>query len=170
MFEENDSRKETRMKFKVMNGIFALALVVGIVALTLSLSTGASSVSASSAQNGRPYLHVTKECPEYTGAAGQFCTISSSTLAAIPIGTKVFYDQAANTPTGLLDSNVVLDAGNGNRALGRCTLDFATGLGLCTFTDGTGQFAGFEARVDVSYISGVNWAWDGRYSFSHPDR
>ena len=39
-------------------------------------------------------------------------------------------------PAGMLDSNVVLDAGNGNRAVGRCTLDLVTGLGLCTFSDG----------------------------------
>ena len=42
MFEGDNSRKETSMKLKVINGIFALALVVGVVALTLSLSAGAS--------------------------------------------------------------------------------------------------------------------------------
>ncbi len=51
-----------------------------------------------------------------------------------------------------LDSNVVLDAVTGNRAVGRCTLDFQTFLGLCTFSDGTGKFAGFEARVDVRWL------------------
>jgi hypothetical protein len=50
-------------------------------------------------------------------------------------------------------------------AVGRCTLDFATGLGLCTFTDGTGQLAGFHARVDVSALGGRQWAWDGTYRF-----
>jgi hypothetical protein len=95
----------------------------------------------------------------------------TSNLAAIVVGSKVYYDQGAGTPQGLLDSNVVLDAGNGNRAVGRCTLDFTTGLGLCTFSDGTGQFTGFHARVDVSYLGGVNYAWDGTYSFSpEPDR
>lgn len=142
------------MKFKVMTGMFTLVLVGFVV----------SASSAQSAQNG--HLHVTKECSEYKGDAGQFCTITTSTLAAIPVGSKVFYDQVANIPTGLLDSNVVLDAGAGNRAVGRCTLDFATGLGLCTFSDGTGQFAGFQARVNVSYISGADWAWDGTYRFN----
>jgi hypothetical protein len=112
-------------------------------------------------------LHVTKECSAYTGAAGGYCTITSSNLAAIKVGSKVYYDQAAGTPAGLLDSNVVLDAGAGNRALGHCTLDLGTSIGLCTFSDGTGQFTGFHARADVSAVAGLakNYHWDGTYSF-----
>jgi hypothetical protein len=108
---------------------------------------------------------VTKECSAYTGAAGSFCTITSSNIEQIGVGSKVFYDQAAGIPTDLLDSNVVLDAGSGNRAVGRCTLDLETGLGLCTFSDGTGQFTGFQARVDVS-CSGASCSLDGTYRFS----
>jgi hypothetical protein len=67
----------------------------------------------------------------------------------------------------LLDSNVILDAGNGNRAVGRCTLDLMTGLGLCTFSDGLGQFSGFQARVDVDCRSGCRW--DGTYGFRETD-
>lgn len=153
------------MKFKVMTRIFALVLVAGFVALTHSLSTGAASESASSAKKGD--LHVTKECSAYTGAAGDFCTITSSNLAAIEVGSKVIYGQAANFAAGFVDTDVVLDAGTGNRAVGHCTLDLGTGLGLCTFSDGTGQFTGFHARVDVSPpTDGVNWHWDGTYSFS----
>ena len=152
------------MKFRTMTTTFALTLVASLVALTFALSTGAASVSAFSERNRD--LHVTKECSQYTGKAGSFCTITSSNLAAIAVGSTVSYDQPAGTPTGLLDSNVVLDAGNGDRAVGRCTLDLTTGLGLCTFSDGTGQFTGFHARVDVSYLGGVNYAWDGTYSFS----
>src|SRR5688500_7105249 len=57
------SRKRTRqMKLKTVTPIFALPLA-GVVALTLALSTGAASVSASSERNRA--LHVTKECNEY---------------------------------------------------------------------------------------------------------
>jgi hypothetical protein len=140
----------------------ALVLIVGSVALTLALSRGTASVSAQSTRNGD--LHVTKECSQDKGAAGDFCTITASNLPEIAVGAKVFYDQAAGIPAGLLDSNVVLDAGNANRAIGRCTLDLTTGLGRCTFSDGTGQFAGFSARVDVDCASGCHW--DGTYSFS----
>jgi hypothetical protein len=157
------------MKFKTLTPIFVLPLVP-VVALTLALSTGAASVSASS-ERSRP-LHVTKECSEYTGAAGSFCTITSSNLGRIKVGSRVYYDQPMNIPAGLLDSNVVLDAGNGNRAVGRCTLDMMTGLGICTFSDGIGKFAGFNARVEVSpptQEDPLNWHWEGTYSFSPLD-
>jgi hypothetical protein len=152
------------MRFKTTSTIFGLVLmlVAGFAALTLALRTGVVSVSASS--EGHRELHVTKECSKYTGAPGSHCTITSSNLAEIKVGSSVFYDQAAGIPAGLLDSNVVLDAGNGDRALGRCTLDLTTGLGLCSFSDGTGQFTGFHARVDVDCRSGCRW--DGTYGFS----
>ena len=152
------------MKFKALTPIVVLPLVP-VVALTLALGTGAASVSASS-ERSRP-LHVTKECSEYSGAAGGFCTITSSNLGRIKVGSRVYYDQPIGIPAGMLDSNVVLDAGNGNRAVGRCTVDLTSGLGLCTFSDGTGRFAGFNARVQVSPPSEgeEDWRWEGTYSF-----
>jgi hypothetical protein len=57
----------------------------------------------------------------------------------IKVGSRVYYDQTAGIPAGLLDSIVVLDAGNGNRAVGRCNLDLTTARGLCTFSDRTGR-------------------------------
>jgi hypothetical protein len=162
--DQTTTKKETTMKLRDVITFVARVLVAGLVALTFSLSAGAASVSASSAQNGQ--LHLTKECTQYTGLPGAFCTFTSSDLAQLEVGSKVFYDQAAGIPAGLLDSNVVLDAGNGNRAVGRCTLDFGTGQGLCTFSDGTGEFIGFEARVDVSCPGdGVHCTWDGTYGF-----
>ena len=92
----------------------------------------------------------------------------SSNLAEIVVGSPITYDQAAGIPAGLLDSNIVLDAGSGNRAVGRCTLDLTTAVGLCTFSDGTGPLAGFTARVKVTFVSGTLWAWDGTYSFNPP--
>lgn len=152
------------MRLKNMPTVVALMLVAGFVALALSLNGGAASVSAA-AQNGQ--LHLTKECSQYTGAPGGFCTFTSSNLAQIRVGSRVYYSQAGGTPPGL-DSNVVLDdmTGLGNRAVGRCTLDFQTFLGLCTFSDGTGELAGFEARVDVDCRpSGTPCTWGGTYSF-----
>jgi hypothetical protein len=97
---------------------------------------------------------------------------TSSNLKLIVVGSQILYDQpaylrdVADDTSFLLDSGVVLDAGNGNRAVGRCTLDFQTLLGLCTFSDGTGAFAGFEARVDVDCTpSGTPCTWDGTYGF-----
>ena len=39
---------------------------------------------------------------------------------------------------------------------------------MVTLSGGTGQFAGFEASVAVTYTGGPNWAWDGTYSFTPP--
>jgi hypothetical protein len=144
---------------------FALVAVAGVAAVNVAWDAGVTSVSASS-DRGRK-LHVTKQCSDYTGEAGAFCTLTFSSLPQIKVGSFVFYDQPVGIPAGLLDSNVVLDAGNGDRAVGRCTLDLATGVGLCTFSDGTGELAGFKARVDVSAMDpeGVNWLWEGTYSF-----
>ena len=58
------------MKLKDMATIVARVLVAGFLALTLSLSAGAASVSAASAQNGQ--FHATKECTEYTFLPGGF--------------------------------------------------------------------------------------------------
>jgi hypothetical protein len=154
------------MKSKFMITIFVCGLTIGLI---LSLSTGAPSVLASDARNGQ--LHVTKECSQNTGMPGTFCTITSSNIDEIKVGTKVFYDQQAGIPAGMLDSNVVLKVGPGDWALGRCTLDGSTGSGLCTFSDGVGPFTGFHARVDVSHIGGPNYAWNGTYGFkSQPER
>jgi hypothetical protein len=108
---------------------------------------------------------VTKECSEYLGRAGDFCTITSSNLKQIPVGSKIFYASAAGATS--LSSDIILDPpgpGN-NRAFGHCALEFATGVGLCTLSGGTGKFSWFHARADVSYLGGPNWAWDGTYSF-----
>jgi hypothetical protein len=52
----------------------------------------------------------------------------------------------------------------------RCSLNRATGLGLCTFSGGTGKFSFFKASIDVSPpTDGVNWHWDGTYSFRPQD-
>jgi hypothetical protein len=150
------------MKFKFGTTVLALLLLVGFMALTLS-------ASESSASHGK--LHVIKECSENTGLPGGFCTVTSSNVPAIPAGAKVFYFQSAVPSTGLLDSNIVLDARNGNRAVGRCTLDLATLLALCTFSDGTGQLTGFRARIDGSPDpDGINYDWDGTYSFTRADK
>jgi hypothetical protein len=147
------------VKFKVLT-----------ILVALGLTTGAVSASASSDRTGD--LHITKECSQYNGNPGDCCTITSSNLSAIKAGSRVFYDQAAGLPPGLVDSNAVLDAGGGNRAVGRCTVDNTTNLGLCTFWDGTGTLAGFHARISVvcKAPQGTPCRWDGTYRFVSVDR
>jgi hypothetical protein len=86
-------------------------------------------------------------------------------LAAIKAGSKVFYDQAAGISPGLLDSDVVLDAGS---ATGLWPLQSSQYRSrMCTYSSGTGQLAGFRP-VSMSRRSRVayNFHWDGTYSFS----
>ena len=114
-------------------------------------------------------LQVTKECSEYKGLAGDFCTITSSNVEAIEVGSKVVYASAAGAAS--LDSDISLDAGPGNTAAGHVALDLAKGSGLITFSGGTGKFTGFQARADVSVDSAdaTVWHWAGTYSLSPRD-
>lgn len=114
-------------------------------------------------------FHATKECSGFNKQPGSFCTITSSTLKTIKVGSKVVYLQ----PMSLFASSrsdVVLHLPHGNSvAYGHCALNFANGLGVCTFSGGTGKFKGFHANVAVTHIGGLNWAWNGTYSFSRGD-
>ena len=166
-------------KRSVISISLGLLVLAALAAMTPPLMPGAAHVNKGDERKG--YLHVTKECPDYTGAAGGFCTIASSDLAQIPADATVFYDQAAGpplgsgVPTGLLDSNVLLRVGTLDWAVGHCTVDFSAypttyttpvPVGLCTFTDGTGPLTGFQARLVVSWTGGTSYTWDGPYNFS----
>jgi hypothetical protein len=117
-------------------------------------------------------IHLIKSCPNYTGTAGAFCTITSSDFAGIPVNSTFNYAEAPYAaqsgafPGGLLDSTVVAYAGPGNWATGRCTLDLKNASGLCTFTDGVGTLAGFHARLNVALTTSPNWSLIGTYHFA----
>ena len=139
-------------------------MVVLAIAAAIAATTGSATATPRSG-----VLHVTKECSQYTGAAGSFCTITSSSLKTIDAGSKVIYAQPAGAAG--LDSDIVLYSGPGNSAYGHVTLAWATLSGVVTFSGGTGQFTHFRASVDVTYdpITGL-WSWDGTYSFDPPRR
>ena len=106
---------------------------------------------------------MTKECSEYHGQAGEFCTITSSNVPQIKAGMRVVYLQALGQNG--LDSDIVLSRDHGSAAFGHVVLNATTSR--VTFSGGTGAFGGFEADVAVSEASGV-WHWDGTYSFTRP--
>lgn len=137
-----------------------------VASLTASGSgTIDSRLSASFPRSGD--LYVTKTCPTYTGAAGDFCTITASNVTEIEVGSRVVYAQPADFSTMSLDSDIVLDLpGPGdNTAFGHCQLNLVTGIGLCTFSGGTGKFSHFHGSANVSHLGGPDYAWDGMYSF-----
>lgn len=125
------------------------------------------SFSASFPRSGA--LHVTKECSQFTRLAGGFCTITSSSLEQIEVGTRVIY-AIASGPT-VLDSDVILDPpGPGNNlAFGHVVLDLVARQGVVTISGGTGKFRWLQASVVVSHLGGPNWAWDGTYTFDPHD-
>jgi hypothetical protein len=144
--------------------------VLGLVAGAVLLVVLGVSVSAASSRNpalrGTQAFHGTKDCSGFTGLAGGFCTFRSSNVKAIKVGSKIFYFQLAGQTA--LDSDMVIYVGPGTVATGHCLLRFATGVGLCTISDGTGRLAGFHARVRVTADSSVPnlWHWDGTYRFN----
>ena len=128
-----------------------------IAAAVLSLTCFASA-QAGADNERKGTLQLIKSCQNYNGRPGDYCAITESNLAEIPAnpgitpqtGTVVYYTQEAGIIPNVIDSNIVLDAGDGNRAVGRCTFDDGTNTGLCVYTDGTGTLAGFSARLEVT--------------------
>jgi len=146
----------------------SLVLAAGalsLAALVFSFSAFAASSQDRSSRATKPF-HATKDCSGFTGLAGAFCTIRSSNVKAVKVGSKIFYFQRS-TKTAL-DSDMALYVGPGSVATGHCLLRNATGTGLCTISDGTGTLAGFHARVRVTADSSLPnlWHWDGTYGFN----
>ena len=137
-------------------GLILVAAVAGSVAVASQARTSAPS------SRTRP-LHVTKDCQDYQGLPGQYCTITESSLGAIGVGSKVFYFEAA-TANGI-DSDLALYAGPGNVANGHVTLPGNTGV--VTLRGGRGDFRRFQARVVVTQDSQHEnlWHWDGTYRY-----
>ena len=133
--------------------------IVAIVGAALVVTAGATGKSA--ARSGA--LHVTKECSQYDGSVGSFCTITSSNISAIKPGMRVVY--LASPAAGILNANLVLTSGNGPEAFGHVVLNLMTQQGTVTFSGGTGRFSNFQANVGVTLGSGGAWHWDGTYSF-----
>jgi hypothetical protein len=161
------------MKLGSVTTMMALGLAAGFLVLIPG--------SAYSGQSGD--LHITKTCPPSTATnlPGMYCTITSSNVAEIPAGAKVFYTEGSPTAAPesndiVFDSNVVLFVGLGDWAVGRCTLDsrqYPGNYGLCAFSNGVGRLAGFTARVNVSPFentpTNIDYYWNGRYRFSSID-
>jgi hypothetical protein len=143
-----------------------LLLFLAVVAVGIAATAGSATP-----RNGT--LHVTKNCSHYTGAAGSFCTITSSSINAIKPGSRVFYASAADFVNGVLDSDLVIDGPGNNAALGHVVLDlsnFPDISGTVTLSGGTGVFTHFHAGpIAVACPAFPDCSWDGPYSFSSND-
>ena len=145
-----------------------------IVRLSLTAIAAAAlfvPLTAASAASPRT-LDVEKECSEYTGQAGSFCTITTSNLSAIEVGSRVVYLSAAGDPAaGFLISDIRVHSGE-SIATGQVRLNLSTLTGVVTLSGGTGVFANFRATVKVVCDWPANYpncSWVGPYSFSAPN-
>jgi hypothetical protein len=143
---------------------FAVGAVAIVVAGALLVGSSGAFAGVASPRSGS--LYVTKECTQYSGAAGAFCTITSSNIPWIRAGMRVVYTDAFNNG---LDTDVVLSAGHGSAAYGHVILDPTGSFGTVTFNGGTGAFRTFHASVDVAYVpggpTGADFTWIGTYGF-----
>ena len=134
--------------------VFGAILTLGLLAPTV-------------AANSSPLpLHQTKDCGSFTGVAPTYCTLKTSNVDAIPVGSKIWYLGPVLSNSHFVSSNVVLDSGGGNTATGYCIFIGKTSTGLCTFWGGTGTLAGYTAMIDVTIDDTGLWHWDGTYFFS----
>jgi len=138
------------MRFAIVAAV-ASALVLAVPALASAPRAG--------------ILEVTKNCGQWHGRAGEFCTITASNLDAIPVGSTVVYTSAADFGAGVLDSDLVVYTRGANAAYGHVTLDLHTFTGTVTFSGGAGQFKKFSASVAVSPLGGSDFSWLGPYSY-----
>ena len=127
-------------------------------------------VSAASSQNQAPQktkaFHATKDCSGIQRARRRLLhDTGPRTSRRLKAGSKIFYFQQASPTT--LDSDIVIYVKRGTVATGHCLLHLASGIGLCTISDGTGTLAGFHLRVRVTADTSTQklWHWDGTYSF-----
>jgi hypothetical protein len=139
-----------------------IAVLVLATGITAASALAVASQAGNSPQSGA--LHVTKECSQYNGSAGSFCTITSSNIEAIKPGMRVIYLQPLGR--GVLDSDLMLSPGGRSAAFGHVVLDLATAQGRVTFSGGSGTFRGFRADVAASRDASGVWHWDGTYSIS----
>jgi hypothetical protein len=141
-----------------MKRIIGLVLAV-MLAGTLTVAGQARTERSSSPSRA---LHVTKECSEYSGQPGGYCTILTSNVQAIAPGSRVFYFEAAGA--GGLDSDLAVYAEPGNLALGHVTLSLEPPpSGVITLCGGTGDFRNLRAEADVTVDDEGVWHWDGTY-------
>ena len=129
-------------------------LAAGITAVS---ALAIASKAGNSPRSGA--LHVTKECSEYSGAAFSFCTITSSSVNALTVGSKVVYLQAPGASS--LDSDIVIVVGPGKfarprhaRFRNRNRRDHDLGWDRPVYV--------VHAKADVTYLGGTDWAWDRR--------
>ena len=134
-----------------------------LVVVTATILTISACTAAPSAAAHKPF-HLDKTC-----VAGVGCTIVSSDIDAIPVGTLVKYTPIGDGSTR--QQNATFVVGNSS-ASGFCDFnhDRKPLAAQCTFLSGTGALKGFHLIADVTLTGDGKgpdsvWHWDGTYWF-----
>jgi hypothetical protein len=134
-------------------------VVVAATILAISACT-----AASPAADAHKAFHLDKTCDPDVG-----CTIVSSDIDAIPVGTLVKYTAIGDGSTK--QQNATFTVGNSS-ASGFCDFnhDGKPLAAQCTFLSGTGALKGFHLIADVTLTGDGKdpasvWHWDGTYWF-----
>jgi hypothetical protein len=135
--------------------------LVVVAAIILAASACTAALPAADAHKA---FHLDKTCDPDVG-----CTIVSSDINAIPVGTIVKYSQIGDGST--LQKNATFTVENGS-ASGFCDFnhDGKPLAAQCTFLSGTGALKGFHLVADVTLTGDGKdpasvWHWDGTYWF-----
>ena len=127
-----------------------------VAAAILALTFAVPSVSAST----QKAFHLDKTCSgDSSEPLGYVCTVAHSDFAWIPAGTKVHYI-SQNETEDVVQATITIKNGSTN---GVCVWRGPVNA-VCTFGPGTGRFAQFHLKVDVTAnaVQSV-WYWDGAY-------
>ena len=123
-----------------------------------------SACAAAPAAATHKAFHLDKTC-----VAGVGCTIVSSDIDAIPVGTIIKYSAIGDGSTK--QKNATFTVGSSS-ASGFCDFnhDGKPLAAQCTFLSGTGSLKGFHLIADVTLTGDGNtpdsvWHWDGTYWF-----
>jgi hypothetical protein len=134
-----------------------------VVAAALVALSGCSATAAGAAHKA---FHLDKTC-----VTGVGCTIVSSDLAAIPVGTLITYTKIGDGST--LQKNATFTTKDGS-ASGFCDFnhDGKPLAAQCTFLSGTGALTGFHLVADVTLTGEQGspdavWHWNGTYWFGN---
>jgi hypothetical protein len=136
----------------------------GLLTFSLGVAAVAAPVFAADPPKMQPFT-LSKDCSQYSGGVPSFCTVLESNVTALKKGTKILYYGPVNDSPAFSSSNVVLDNGAGDTAMGNCIVDNDAGpKGMCAFYAGSGALAGFMAIVQVTVDAKQVWHWDGSYA------
>ena len=148
----------------------AVVLVVSIIAGESAVSAGGPLSSSNSA-----FVQAVKTCSLNQTVPQVVCQVTTSSVPLLQGATIAYVSDPAifSSPApGRIDSDVdlTLAVAKGNGAAeGHCTFYFATGTGICHFSSGTGELAGFHAELSIGTVSQGTYSVIGKYWIARDD-